>query len=271
LDGVSRGQQYDTDGAVITVTGDPSSVTIVTSASGSLTINVNPGATVTSIDCNVHADIVIAARATVTNITAEEGSSGTTITNNGTLGTVTANVLINLVANMAPGTVTGAAGNVVVSGTRSTVKKYNGTSWEDVGTAGFSVGAVMGTSLYVDNGIPYVAFMDSSNDYKATVKKFVVAASSGKIVTAIATISDITVANGTDINAVVLPTSVNITLSDSVTTSAALTWDGGTPTYDGNTADTYTFNGTITLLAGVTNPNNIKAEKKVIVEGIAPF
>ncbi|MDR3542279.1 MAG: cell wall-binding repeat-containing protein [Desulfosporosinus sp.] len=108
----------DSDGAVITVTGNPGSVTIAEGANGSLTLNVNAGASVTNITSNAPIDIVVAAGATVTNITAATGSEGTTITNNGTTGTVTANVPINLVANVAPAqTVTGASGNVTVSGT----------------------------------------------------------------------------------------------------------------------------------------------------------
>jgi len=49
--------------------------------------------------------------------------------------------------------------------------KFNGTSWTNVGTEKLNnTGGTM--SLYVYNGTPYVAFRDSINGYKATVKKF---------------------------------------------------------------------------------------------------
>ncbi len=41
--------------------------------------------------------------------------------------------------------------------------KYNGESWEFVGEPGFSDAGVTETSLFVDDGVPYVAFSDWSN------------------------------------------------------------------------------------------------------------
>jgi len=87
----------DNNGASMTVTGHPGSVTVSGDASGSLTLNVNAGATVTNIISNALIDIVVATGATVNNITAAAGSTGSTITNNGTTGTVTANVLTNII------------------------------------------------------------------------------------------------------------------------------------------------------------------------------
>ncbi|MGV8118948.1 MAG: hypothetical protein AB2L14_04200 [Candidatus Xenobiia bacterium LiM19] len=59
---------------------------------------------------------------------------------------------------------------------KATVMKYNGTTWETVGTAGFSDGEALFTSLvvYGDNGtpVPYIAYKDEGNSGKATVKKF---------------------------------------------------------------------------------------------------
>ena len=55
---------------------------------------------------------------------------------------------------------------------KATVMKFNGSTWENVGTAGFSAGAVFNTSLAVYNGIPYIAYSDSANSNKATVMKF---------------------------------------------------------------------------------------------------
>jgi len=55
---------------------------------------------------------------------------------------------------------------------KATVKKYNGSAWETVGSAGFSDGQAIDLSLFVYNGEPYVAYADSYNGYKATVKKY---------------------------------------------------------------------------------------------------
>jgi len=50
---------------------------------------------------------------------------------------------------------------------------FNGTAWENVGTAGFSSGAAVFTSLALDgNGTPNVAFRDDAISRKATVMKF---------------------------------------------------------------------------------------------------
>lgn len=62
------------------------------------------------------------------------------------------------------------------NGSKVTVMKYTGagaTGWEPVGSVGFSTGAVLYTSLFIDNsGTPYVAYADTTNGYKATVMKF---------------------------------------------------------------------------------------------------
>jgi FOG: WD40-like repeat len=55
---------------------------------------------------------------------------------------------------------------------KAIVKKFNGSSWEDVGIPGISAGRAYSTSLYVYNGTPYLAYMDYENNHKATVKKF---------------------------------------------------------------------------------------------------
>jgi len=58
----------------------------------------------------------------------------------------------------------------------ATVMKYTGegsTGWESVGSAGFSAGYVSYTSLYVYNGVPYVAYQDVAEpDTSATVMKY---------------------------------------------------------------------------------------------------
>lgn len=62
-----------------------------------------------------------------------------------------------------------------------------------------------------------------------------------------------------------LPTKVDITLSDSEEKEVDVTWDGGTPVYDGDTAAAYTFSGTLSLPVGIENPGNKKASVQVVV------
>jgi hypothetical protein len=45
---------------------------------------------------------------------------------------------------------------------KATVREFNGTIWEDVGTAGFSADEAVNTDLFVYNGTPYVIFQDNS-------------------------------------------------------------------------------------------------------------
>lgn len=83
-------------------------------------------------------------------------------------------------------------------------------------------------------------------------------------------ISDISVANGTSLGSAGLPTTAGVTLSDASTATLAVTWDAGTPTYDGATAGTYAFVGTLTLSGGVTNPGSLTAAVNVIVAAVPP-
>ncbi len=54
-----------------------------------------------------------------------------------------------------------------------TVKKWNGSSWEIIGDAGFSAGSVLETSIVIDDsGNPYVLYQDEVNSYYMTVKKW---------------------------------------------------------------------------------------------------
>ncbi len=55
----------------------------------------------------------------------------------------------------------------------ATVRKFDGTSWSTVGSAGLSAGTVSYTSLaFSPNGIPHLAYQDAFNSSKATVMKF---------------------------------------------------------------------------------------------------
>lgn len=90
-------------------------------------------------------------------------------------------------------------------------------------------------------------------------------------VTSVDSISDIDVTNGTAQGSVSLPQNVNITLSNLTTASVAITWNNSSnPSYNGNTAGTYVFTGTLILPQGVTNPNNKMASVNVIVGAPVP-
>lgn len=53
---------------------------------------------------------------------------------------------------------------------KATVMSLGGDGWKPVGEPGFTGGEVEYTSLHVSNGIPYVAFKDSSTDKVAVMK-----------------------------------------------------------------------------------------------------
>ncbi len=89
-------------------------------------------------------------------------------------------------------------------------------------------------------------------------------------VTSIQAVPDKSVAFGTTLDKVGLPTTVTLNLSNNTTKSANVTWDNGTPSYNPNTAGTYEFKGTLTLPNGVTNPNGLKASIKVTVNKEIP-
>lgn len=81
----------------------------------------------------------------------------------------------------------------------------------------------------------------------------------------VATIANINVANGTKQGDISLPQNTNVVLSNGTTVSSAITWDNGTPAYDGGTAGTYLFTGTLNLPPNVSNTTNKKASVQVIV------
>ncbi|MFB9275522.1 Ig-like domain-containing protein [Cohnella cellulosilytica] len=85
-------------------------------------------------------------------------------------------------------------------------------------------------------------------------------------VTSVSTLSDIHVPYGTELEAIGLPAKVDVTLSSGDTEEAAVTWNGGTPTYSGTQPGTYVFKGTLTAPAGSTNPDNRMASVNVVVE-----
>mgnify|MGYP001002077618 CR=1 FL=1 len=86
-----------------------------------------------------------------------------------------------------------------------------------------------------------------------------------KNITSLATLTDIIVANGTEISSAGLSATIEVTLDDSSKQNLTVTWDDGTPAYNKDTAGEYVFAGTLTLPADVTNTGNLKASVKVIV------
>jgi hypothetical protein len=89
-------------------------------------------------------------------------------------------------------------------------------------------------------------------------------------ISSVASISDINVANGTNLSSVILPITVDATLSDGTTQTVSITWDGGTPPYDPNSTGVYTFSGTLTFLGSTTNTNNLTANVNVAVAEALP-
>jgi len=55
---------------------------------------------------------------------------------------------------------------------KATVMKYDGASWVNVGTPGFTTGTAGGKIAFGPDGLPYVAYQDGGNSKKATVMKY---------------------------------------------------------------------------------------------------
>jgi predicted secreted protein len=87
------------------------------------------------------------------------------------------------------------------------------------------------------------------------------------IVASVAAQTGINVANATQLADVSLPANVTVTYADATTEALDVVWDAGTPIYDGGTAGTYVFAGTITMEDGIINPNGVKASVSVVVAG----
>ncbi len=159
------------------------------------------------------------------------------------------------------------------------VEDANGNPVSDVSVA-FTVspgsGLVSGTPVSTDpSGIATVGIWTlgasaGTNTLTATVagvSASVTFTATGTItVTTVDSIADISVANGTPLSSVALPSTVGVTLSNSGTGSADVTWDGGSPTYDGSTAGSYVFTGTLSDASeGATIPSDLTATVTVKV------
>ncbi|GIP32296.1 family 10 glycosylhydrolase [Paenibacillus sp. J2TS4] len=108
--------------------------------------------------------------------------------------------------------------------------------------------------------------IENPKNIQAEVRVIVKARETGTIVKEAAALADIFVDHGTALADLKLPSSVEITLNDGTKVNVAVTWDGGTPAYDGNQAGTYEFSGELDIPEGVNNPDNIQAKVSVIVK-----
>ncbi|GAU76799.1 Ig-like domain-containing protein [Fusibacter sp. 3D3] len=177
------------------------------------------------------------------------------VTSVGTLSTIHVDNGTELSAVALPATVSINLSNSTPSTTSAAVVWDGGTPAYDGNTAGtytFSGALSLGHDVY------------NPNNLKASVS-VVVASPVMPTITTMSAINVITVPNGTVLSAVGLPATVSFSLSNSTTSSAAVVWDGGTPPYEGNTAGTYVFAGTIASSSDYLNPNNLKASVNVVV------
>ena len=85
------------------------------------------------------------------------------------------------------------------------------------------------------------------------------------IVVSVETLVALNVVNGTQLADAGLPTQVEITWDDDSTSNVNVTWDAGTPIYDGTDAGAYVFAGTLTMSSTQLNPDGVKAEITVNV------
>jgi len=120
-----------------------------------------------------------------------------------------------------------------------------------------SAGAVTGT---------YTVYATAAPGGVSGNNTFMVRQVQAVTVTGVNSINPITVPYGTALANVGLPATVGITLSNGTTPTVNVTWNGGTPAYNGSVAGSYSFTGTLTLPSGVTNPNNLTASVVVTVQ-----
>jgi hypothetical protein len=134
----------------------------------------------------------------------------------------------------------------------------------DGGTPAY-VGTTAGT--YTFNGtLTLPSGVVNPSNVKATLVVTVLPeVSMSKQVESVEPLDPLPVPNGTPLSELDLPQYMFITLNDDSQDEVAVIWDGGTPTYNGTTAGTYTFIGTLTLPNGVVNPANVKAARTVTV------
>ena len=81
----------------------------------------------------------------------------------------------------------------------------------------------------------------------------------------LANITGMAAGDATQLADATLPTTVEVTYDDDTTADPAVVWDAGTPLWDGSTAGTYVFAGTITCVTGVINPDAVKASQSIVI------
>ena len=92
----------------------------------------------------------------------------------------------------------------------------------------------------------------------------------GLAITSVEELDAIEVAYGTELSDIVFPATVEVTLEDETTATLDVTWDNGTPPYDGEAAGNYVFEGTLTIVDGMYNPEDLKAAITVVVNKGVP-
>ncbi|MDX9918285.1 MAG: bacterial Ig-like domain-containing protein, partial [Gudongella sp.] len=112
------------------------------------------------------------------------------------------------------------------------------------------------------NQVVTVTYEGKTATFNVTIKEATLV---DKNIKSVGTIVDINVANGTELESVGLPTTIEVTLDDNSTQNLEISWDGGNPTYNKETPGEYVFTGTLTLPANVTNTSNLAATVKVRV------
>jgi len=83
----------------------------------------------------------------------------------------------------------------------------------------------------------------------------------------VSTLSDIEVDQGTLIDDIVIPNTIAVTLEDNSTLTLTVNWD--TSNYDGDIVGTYNLVGTLQLIEGVTNTNNLVASINIVVNELS--
>lgn len=171
----------------------------------------------------------------------------------------------NTITTYTNNTTTSTSGTLTTKSNNSTVTYAADTTYTNVSASNFTLTMYLGTDVSDDistltNNEKLILTYNTEEEALKNV-------SSSLEVTNIDLIDDINVENGTDKDKIGLPETVNITLSDLTTTSAAVTWDSGNPVYNGNSAGAYSFRGILELPKYITNLNNLQASIDVVVGG----
>ncbi|GIP17643.1 hypothetical protein J40TS1_32850 [Paenibacillus montaniterrae] len=137
-------------------------------------------------------------------------------------------------------------------------------SWDN-GTPAYN-GTVAGTYLFKGN-LALPAGIDNPQELTASIEVEVEEAPVVPVtVKSVAQLEKLIMPNGTELSALALPEKVEVTLSDDTTLEVAVSWDNGTPAYNGTVAGTYQFKGNLALPAGIDNPQELTASIEVEVE-----